>query len=127
MLRYNSTTDNISVRVSPVYLDGKSDYLQKRFVFAYFITISNNSPHPVQLRRRFWMIQESDGTSREVEGEGVVGKQPLIQPGKIFRYNSFSVLSTTEGNMEGYYTMERTNGDQFRVSIPKFDLKAMAN
>ncbi len=127
MIRYSALTKNIAVTVTPVYLDGESSYLEHRFVFAYFISIRNKGQKPVRLRRRFWMIEEENGEYSEVDGEGVVGKQPLIHPGKSHHYNSFCILATPEGAMEGYYTMEDIHGDQFRAFIPRFDLRAMAN
>ncbi len=127
MIRYSALTKNITVTVMPVYLDGESSYMEHRFVFAYFITITNEGRSPVRLRRRFWMIKEENGKSSEVEGEGVVGEQPLIHPGRSHRYNSFCILNTPRGSMEGHYTMEDVNGEQFPASIPRFNLRAMAN
>ena len=127
MVPYVATTDDITVTVRPVYLDSQSDMMNRRFVFGYFIRITNNSSDEVQLLRRHWLIRDSDGRVQEVEGEGVVGEQPVIVPGDEHRYNSFCVLETFEGSMEGSYLMQRPNGERFRIAIPRFDLRAASN
>lgn len=127
MLAYEATTDEIRVSVRPVYLDGQSDILGHRFVFAYFIRIENRGLTDVQLLRRHWYITDDRGRVQEVEGEGVVGKQPVITPGRAHEYNSYTVLETFEGHMHGTYLMERSDGQRFRVEIPRFDLRAAAN
>ena len=127
MTTYTATTEGIRITVQPVYLDGQSDVLQRKFVFAYFIRIENGSSQTVQLMRRHWFIRHSSGRIEEVEGEGVVGKQPTIRPGSSHEYNSYCVLETMEGTMEGTYLMKRENGENFRVAIPTFTLRAMGN
>jgi ApaG protein len=127
MVPYVATTDDITVTVRPVYLDSQSDLMNRRFVFGYFIRIANDGREEVQLLRRHWIIRDSDGRIQEVEGEGVVGEQPVIAPGEDHVYNSFCVLETFEGSMEGTYLMERSNGERFRIAIPRFDLRAAAN
>lgn len=127
MIHYTETTQAITVKVQPVYLDGRSDVLHHRFVFAYFIEISNNGTEAVQLLRRHWYIRDGRGNLEEVEGEGVVGQQPIIEAGQSHSYNSYCVLSTFEGSMEGTYLMEKEDGERFRVSIPRFTLRAAAN
>lgn len=110
-----------------MYLDGQSDMILKKFVFAYFIRIENNSKEKVQLLRRHWYINHAGGRIEEVDGEGVVGKQPLILPGEVHEYSSYCVLETFEGSMEGNYLMKRPNGELFKVTIPRFVLRAAAN
>jgi ApaG protein len=127
MATYNATTEGIRITVQPVFLDGQSDALQRKFIFAYFIRIENNGSETVQLMRRHWFINHSSGRIEEVEGEGVIGKQPVIRPGDLHEYNSYCILETLEGTMEGTYLMQRENGETFRVTIPKFTLRAMAN
>jgi len=127
MATYTSTTEGIRITVRPVYMDGQSDVFQRKFVFAYFIRIENNSSQTVQLMRRQWFIRHSSGRTEEVEGEGVVGKQPVIRPGEAHEYNSYCILETLEGSMEGTYLMQREHGESFRVTIPKFTLRAAAN
>lgn len=127
MTVYEATTEDITVRVRPVYLDGQSSVIERKFVFAYFIRIENDGPDSVQLLRRHWFIQDGDGEVKEVEGEGVVGSQPEISAGRFHEYNSFCVLESFEGTMEGTYLMQRPNGEQFNVVIPKFTLRALSN
>jgi ApaG protein len=127
MIPYAATTGDITVTVRPVYLDGQSDVLNKRFVFGYFVRIQNLGTGDVQLLRRHWQIRDSTGRLQEVEGEGVVGKTPTIKPGDSHEYNSFCIIETFAGAMQGTYLMEREHGDRFKVNIPKFDLRAAAN
>ena len=127
MVTYDAITESIAVSVRPVYLDGRSDLLARRFVFAYLVSIENHSVTEVQLLRRHWIIKDDAGGVQEVEGEGVVGEQPTISPGAQHNYNSFCVLPTFTGTMEGTYLMQHENGEQFRVQIPRFDLRAQAN
>ena len=124
---YTATTADITIRVRPIYLDGQSDILARKFVFAYFVRIENHGADPVQLLRRHWFISHAGGRVEEVEGEGVVGKQPIIAPGEAHEYNSFCILETFEGSMEGTYLMQRGQGEYYRVAIPRFTLRAMAN
>lgn len=127
MTIFAATTEDITVRVRPVYLDGQSDAVARKFVFAYFIRIENNGKGNVQLLRRHWFIQDGTGEVKEVEGEGVVGKQPVIPPGEWHEYNSFCVLESFEGSMEGTYLMQRPDGELFYVVIPRFPLRALSN
>lgn len=127
MVPYVATTQGIKITVRPVYLDSKSDFMARRFVFAYFVRIENETLDEVQLLRRHWFIQDVDGRRQEVEGEGVIGEQPVLAPGAEHEYNSFCILEAFEGTMEGTYLMQRENGDRFRVTIPRFHLRAAAN
>jgi ApaG protein len=127
MTQYTATTEQITITVRPIYLAGQSDIVARKFVFAYFVRIENNSNEPIQLLRRHWFIHDSTGDIKEVEGAGVVGKQPMILPGKSHEYNSFCVLESFEGYMEGTYLVKRKNGEQFHTTIPRFTLRAMAN
>ena len=127
MKSYIATTERITISAQPIYIDGQSDSVTHKFVFAYFIRIQNDSDETVQLLRRHWFIHDANGNTKEVEGEGVVGKQPVIHPGDAHEYNSFCILETFEGYMEGTYLMQRENGDMFSVAIPRFNLRAAAN
>lgn len=127
MIAYASTTADITVTVRPVYLDEQSDFFSRRFVFAYFIRIENNGSEEVQLLRRHWFIREETGHVQEVEGEGVIGEQPVIAPSGVHEYNSFCIIESFEGTMEGNYLMQRSNGARFRVGIPLFHLRAASN
>jgi ApaG protein len=127
MIVYSATTEDIRVSVRPIYLDGPSDVMAKKFVFAYFIRIENLGNETVQLLRRQWNISHGDVRTEDVEGDGIVGKQPYIEAGDEHEYNSFCVLETMEGLMEGTYHMQREDGSTFRVVIPRFTLRAAAN
>lgn len=127
MVAYVAVTENIKVTVRPVYLDSQSDMINRRFVFGYFIQIKNDGEEEVQLLRRHWYIRDAHGRLQEVEGAGVIGRQPVILPGQVHEYNSFSVLETFEGSMEGTYLMQRPSGERFRITIPRFNLRAAAN
>ena len=124
---YTATTEDAKISVRPVYLDGQSDPLERKFVFTYYVRIENKGTGPLQLLRRHWFINHAGGRVEEVEGEGVVGKQPIIPPGKAHEYNSFCILETFEGSMEGTYLFRRENGEYFRATIPRFTLRAAAN
>ena len=124
---FTATTEGITINVRPVYLENESDPLERKFVFAYFIRIENHGTESVQLMRRHWFISHAGGRIEEVEGEGVVGKQPSIKPGGFHEYNSFCVLETFEGSMEGDYLFMRATGEYFRAAIPRFVLRASAN
>jgi len=108
-------------------MDDRSEPLARRFVFAYTVKITNDSTHEVQLRRRRWVIRDDRGDMQEVEGEGVVGRQPTLVPGASHSYRSYCVLPTFGGSMEGDYLMQRADGARFRAEIPRFYLRAMAN
>lgn len=127
MVPYVAVTDDIAVTVRPVYLDGQSDVLARRFVFGYFVRIENRGLEEVQLLRRHWHIRDEKGHVQEVEGEGVVGQTPVIEPGGFHEYNSFCIIETFAGSMEGTYLMERGHGSRLKVVIPRFDLRAAAN
>jgi len=124
---YTATTEKIRITARPLYLENESDLLQRKFVFAYFIRIENTGDEQVQLLRRHWIINHGGGRIEEVEGEGVVGKQPVIPARGVHEYNSFCVLDTFEGTMEGTYLFQRKDGEYFRAAIPRFNLRAAAN
>ncbi len=127
MIPYTAITENIRVTVRPVYLDGRSDIMNRRFVFGYFVRIQNVGTREVQLLRRHWYIHDSTGRIQELEGDGVIGAQPVIAPGESHEYNSYCVLKTFTGFMEGFYLMESGCGERFHVAIPRFDLTAATN
>jgi ApaG protein len=124
---YIETTAGITIRVTPIYLDGQSDPMVRKFVFAYFVRIENGGPKEVQLLRRHWFITDGLGDIKEVEGEGVVGKQPVIAAGEAHEYNSFCVLETFEGSMVGTYLFRGPDGGEFTANIPRFHLRAAVN
>ena len=120
---YEALTDNILVRVEPQFLPEESHPSEGRFVWAYTVEIENRSAEEVQLRSRYWRITDANGVSQEVQGEGVVGQQPVIAPGKSFRYTSACPLGAPSGMMLGAYSMIRVaDGMQFDIAIPLFAL-----
>jgi ApaG protein len=118
-----TTTQGVKVSVTTNYLPDYSSPAQQHFVFAYKINIENNSEFTVKLLRRHWFIHDSNGVVREVEGEGVVGQQPVLEPGESHEYVSGCNLKSGIGKMRGTYLMERlVDGRQFQVVIPEFVL-----
>jgi ApaG protein len=116
-------TNGVKISVETFYQPEYSQPLNNEFMFAYRITISNESEYTVKLLRRNWVVFDSNGVVREVEGDGVVGQQPVIEPGESHQYVSGSHLRTEMGKMKGYYTMERLiDGKLFKVEIPEFPL-----
>lgn len=116
-------TDGVKISVETVYQPEYSNPANNHFMFAYKITIENLTDYTVQLMRRHWYIFDSNGTHREVEGEGVVGQQPVIDPGESHEYVSGCNLTTEMGTMKGTYGMTRlVDGTQFEVNIPEFHL-----
>lgn len=118
-------TEGVSVTVETFYQPNQSNPVNSEFLFAYRITIENLSTMPVQLISRHWHIVDSNGTEREVEGEGVVGQQPIIQPGENYQYVSAANLRSDIGKMYGTYQMVNLyNKKSFEVTIPEFQLIA---
>src|SRR5688572_26629463 len=119
------TTHGVKVSVSTNYLPDYSSPLQQHFVFAYQIGIENTSDFTVKLLRRHWHIYDSNGVVREVEGEGVVGQQPILEPGETHQYVSGCNLKSGIGKMVGTYQMERVvDGSRMQVNIPEFTMIA---
>lgn len=117
-------TDGIRVTVRPVYLPEQSVREQHQFVFAYFVRIENVGSQTVQLLSRRWRIHDSIGEDTEVAGEGVVGEQPLLVSGAVHEYQSFCVLKSASGHMEGEYRFVRADSTRFDAGIPRFTLAA---
>ncbi|QEA39092.1 Co2+/Mg2+ efflux protein ApaG [Pistricoccus aurantiacus] len=113
----------VSVQVEPVYHAQESSTAQQRYVFSYTVTLRNHSSRSVQLLTRYWKITQGSGKVQEVRGKGVVGKQPLIEPGKLFHYTSRAVLDGPVGVMQGCYTfIDTRNQRSFEVPIAPFRL-----
>lgn len=120
-----SITNDIKVSVESIYQPSYSKPLKNEYVFAYRITIENLSNHTVQLLRRYWHIWDSNAVEREVEGEGVVGDQPILKAGQSYQYVSGCPLVTDMGTMKGYFKMQKPDTEEFfYVEIPKFQLIA---
>ena len=119
------TTDGIKVSVETEYQPDYSSPGQCHFVFTYRITIHNYSDHTIQLLRRQWFIYDANGSLREVNGEGVVGQKPVLEPGQEHQYVSGCNLKSGIGKMHGWYEMERRiDGKLFRVKVPEFTMVA---
>jgi ApaG protein len=120
---YEQETAGMVVRVEPQFLPEESAPDENRFVWAYTIEIENRSLDPVQLVSRFWRITDENGISQEVRGAGVIGQQPVIEPGQSFRYTSAAPLAAPSGVMLGAYSMLRVdNGEAFDIAVPAFAL-----
>ena len=116
-----ATTEGVKVSVETFYQREHSGLTTGEHVFAYRITIENKGPHTIQLLHRHWHIFDSVNEWREVEGEGVVGEQPVIEPGGFHQYVSGCTLQGSMGKMFGSYEMERSeDGVRFQVAIPEF-------
>lgn len=113
----------VKISVETFYQQDYSNPIQSEYMFAYRITIENHNDFPVKLHSRHWYIFDSDGSYREVEGEGVVGMQPTIESGEEYQYVSGCNLHTEMGRMHGTYLMENLhNKKQFEVNIPAFEM-----
>lgn len=116
-------SEGVEVSVETFYQQDYSNPMQSEFMFAYKIHIENHNSFPVKLHRRHWHIFDSNGSYREVEGEGVVGVQPVISPGEKYQYVSGCNLRTEMGKMHGTYQVENLNTKQlFNVNIPAFEM-----
>lgn len=116
----DTTTRGIRVQVRSEYLADRSD--RDTNYFAYHVTISNVGDEAAQLVSREWIITDENGSVERVQGPGVVGEFPLLEPGESFEYTSFCPLPTTMGTMHGSYTMRRRSGEQFDAEIAPFTL-----
>ncbi|MEZ4423460.1 MAG: Co2+/Mg2+ efflux protein ApaG [Gemmatimonadota bacterium] len=117
-------THGIRVTVRPTFLPSQSRPRDGRFLFLYDVEIENVGERTGTLLRRHWRIHEDGGEDSEVRGDGVIGQQPTLAPGDVHHYQSFCVLATPSGFMEGTYTFERPGGELFDVEIPRFLLRA---
>lgn len=121
---YYRLTDGIRITVRPVYLPERSNPLKQHYVFAYFVRIENVGAATAQLRSRRWFIHDSTGEDTVVEGDGVVGEQPILSRGQVHEYQSFCVLKSPSGYMEGEYHFRAEDGATFSAAIPRFQLEA---
>lgn len=120
---FTEVTRGIRVTVRAFYLADESEPERGRHVWAYRVTIANDGPRTVQLLRRSWAITDAQGRTQRVHGEGVVGEQPVLDPGESFEYTSATPLSTPSGFMRGaYHMVAPATGEAFDVAIPVFSL-----
>lgn len=117
-----SDQPGIIVQTQVNYLADQSDEAGNRFVFSYTISITNLGSRSARLISRHWIITDAHNHVQEVQGQGVVGEQPLLKPNQSFEYTSGTVLTTQVGTMRGSYRMEAEDGSLFDVDIPQFVL-----
>ncbi len=119
---YTALTRGVLVRVRTAYLEDQSEPEEGTWVWAYEVRIENQGSEAVQLLRRTWRITDARGRTQVVEGPGVVGKQPRLEPGQAFEYTSGTPLQTSSGIMAGAYHMVSASGEAFDADIPTFSL-----
>lgn len=125
MVMQTQITHGIKISVSPKYEPQHSKPLDHKYLFSYHIVIENLSEYTVQLLKRHWKILDSNGKVKEVQGDGVIGKQPILHPGQLHEYSSWCPLLTAIGRMGGTYLMKRLDDNfTFDVQIPPFELVA---
>ena len=122
----SETTDGVTVRVVTNFLEDQSSPAQNRWFWSYHIRLENHRDDSVQLLTRHWKITDGRGGISHVDGDGVVGEQPLLKPGSSHDYVSGCPLPTPSGMMEGHYRFIRADGSTFLVDIPRFRLVAPA-
>jgi ApaG protein len=119
----SQVTQNVEVVAIGIYLPQQSSPANQQYIYAYKIKIINHGNHTIQLLRRKWIITDGLGGIREVEGEGVIGQQPVLAPGQSHEYVSGTDMPTPIGSMKGYYLMRYIHtGETFQVNIPAFTL-----
>lgn len=119
---YRAVTRRIEVTVEPNFLPERSSIQKGQYFWSYTIVITNTGAETVQLHSRLWIITDAVGRKRDVRGEGVIGKQPVLAPGEHFEYTSGVELPTTSGIMTGRYQMASASGERFDIEIPTFSL-----
>ncbi len=117
-----SEKNKIIVQAQPQFIKEQSSEAENRYVFAYTMTITNAGSNTVKLLSRQWLITDSNGKVQEVRGEGVIGKQPVLKAGNVFRYTSGAIIETPVAVMQGYYIFICDEGEKFTALIPKFTL-----
>jgi ApaG protein len=117
-----AVTRQIRVTVETEYAPGRSDPAQNRWFFLYTIRLANEGRERVQLISRHWIITDAMGQTEEVRGKGVVGKQPVLEPGEAFEYTSGCELKTPFGSMRGTYLMATDRQEGFEIEIPPFTM-----
>ena len=122
ILMYSKTTYGITVTVTPYFLDDQSSPQEDHYVWAYQVNIKNSSLNTIKLNHRNWVIIDANGKIMNIQGDGVVGEFPVLQPGESFEYTSGTPLKTTNGFMQGFYLVSQNNGEQLKIDIPTFSL-----
>ena len=119
---YSAVTREIRVQVEPIYLDDQSEPDEAQYVWAYRVQIENEGTETVQLLSRYWHITDGMGRVQEVRGAGVIGEQPVLNPGESYEYTSGTPLPTPSGIMKGSYQMSTPSGEKFDIEVPAFSL-----
>jgi ApaG protein len=119
---YRTVTHNIEVTVTPRFLPERSSHEKNYFFWSYTVEISNRGQETVQLKTRHWRITDAFGRVQEVRGAGVVGEEPVLEPGASFEYTSGVPLPTPSGFMVGTYGMVSRSGERFNIDVPAFSL-----
>ena len=122
----DTLTDGIRIRVAAEFLPDESESGIGQFMYAYRVIISNEGDRMAKLLGRHWLICDADNELREIRGAGVIGKQPVLEPGDSFEYESRCPLTTAWGTMEGTYLMRREDGNTFDAAIGRFFLAPTA-
>ena len=118
----STTTEGIRISVKPAFWPERSQPQSGQYAFTYTVEVVNEGDRPAQLKSRHWVITDAEGRVEEVRGEGVVGKQPTLEPGQRFEYTSWAMLRTSFGTMRGSYLMIRPDGTRFEARIAEFVL-----
>ena len=124
---YSKTTNGVTVTVTPYFLDDQSSPHESHFVWAYQVNIKNAGHSSIKLNHRNWLIIDANGKVINVQGEGVVGEFPTIEPGQSFEYTSGTPLKTNNGIMQGFYLVSQDNGEKLKIDIPAFSLDSPDN
>ena len=127
MEMYSKTTNDVTVTVKPYFLDDQSSPQESHFVWAYQVNITNSSSKSIKVSHRNWLIIDANGKVINVQGEGVVGEFPIIEPGQTFEYTSGTPLKTNSGIMQGFYLVSQDNGEKLKIDIPTFSLDSPYN
>lgn len=122
MTIFEKTTNNYQVIVEPHYESDRSRPDQQLYVFSYHVIIRNNGIAPIQINKRSWTITDAFGNIQYIEGDGVIGQQPVILAGESFSYTSYCPLKTSFGTMKGHYYVISEAGKSFKIDIPEFIL-----
>jgi ApaG protein len=112
----------VSISVKATFIDEQSHVQDNQYFFSYTVSIENRGLQSVQLISRHWIIKNAHNERFEIKGEGVIGEQPIIQPGEKFTYSSGTEINTPVGSMLGLYNMVTEEGVEFEANIPEFEL-----
>ena len=124
---YSKTTNEVTVTITPYFLDDQSSPQEEHYVWAYQVNIKNSSNVTMKLNHRNWVIIDANGKIINVQGEGVVGEFPILHPGESFEYTSGTPLKTNNGIMQGFYLVSQDNGEKLKIDIPTFSLDSPYN